>query len=108
MTENYLKTRILKMNKEDLILELLKEIKEDYKGLRAEMKEGFEKSEENMKEFQREVRADLREERSRINDIYDARHEVEYKMTRDVILRNIGWNLSIIIIGVFLAEAVLH
>ncbi len=37
---------------------------------------------------------------AKLEKVYETRHEVKYKIDRDFILKNMGWNLGIIIIGI--------
>lgn len=98
------------MNKEDLILKLLEEF-------RAETNRRFEQIDRQFEQVVGLIK-DERHEREKLENkvekmsekldkIYETRYEVEYKITRDFILKNVGWNLGVITVGLVLGKLIL-
>ena len=52
----------------------------------------------------REEKQERKKMEEKLEKVYETRHEVEYKITRDFIIKNIGWNLGVIAIGLILGK----
>jgi archaellum component FlaC len=76
------------LNQQDQHLE---RIEDQFRDIRLEM---------------RDMKLDIRRDGDKLEKVYETRHKVEYKITNDFILRNLGWNLSIIIAGLVVGKIV--
>ena len=52
----------------------------------------------------KEEKQERKKMEEKLEKVYETRHEVEYKITRDFIIKNIGWNLGVIAIGLILGK----
>ncbi len=59
-------------------------------------------------EFQLQtMKQDIRRNEEKLEKVYETRHEVQYKIGRDFILKNLSWNMSIIVLGLILGKLIL-
>lgn len=110
------------MDKSDLILEFLKEFKTDVNRRFEEIDKRFEQVDKRFEQIDkrfeqidnqlddiryeiRDIKTEIREDQKKLQDVYDSRHEVEYKITRDFIIKNLGWNAACIVAGVVVFTA---
>ncbi len=76
----------------------------EWKNAREEDRAEWRRYFEELKADNREIRHDLRIDKEKLEKVYESRYEVKYKIDRDFILKNLGWNLGIITVGVILIK----
>ena len=97
-------------DKLDLIVQMLNQQQKNHEDQKSEFREF---KHEVSKRFERNekdtdsIKSDINELRRLVMDIWQTRKEVEYKVTRDFIIKNIGWNLLVISIGLILGKMIL-
>lgn len=52
----------------------------------------------------KEIKKNINTDSKKLEKVYESRNKVEYKIKRDFILKNLGWNLTIIPIGIILGR----